>query len=88
MHRPPRGFKRCRLRRSFHRAGGMEATRLDLEIPARYGVNQSVGDTVGPGGVFYGLRNGFALLEIAHNMEEVCPKVWLLNYTNPMAILS
>ena len=70
------------------RAGGMEATRLDLEIPAKYGVNQSVGDTVGPGGVFYGLRNGFALLEIAHDMEEVCPKAWLLNYTNPMAILS
>ena len=70
------------------RSGGMEATKLDLEIPAKYDVNQSVGDTVGPGGVFYGLRNGFALLEIARDMEEVCPKAWLLNYTNPMAILS
>ncbi|MCD6510459.1 MAG: alpha-galactosidase [Thermoprotei archaeon] len=69
------------------RAGGMEATHLDLEIPAKYGIEQGVGDTIGPGGVFYGLRNGFALLEICHDMEELCPDAWLLNYTNPMAIL-
>ncbi|MBS7642856.1 MAG: alpha-galactosidase [Candidatus Bathyarchaeia archaeon] len=69
------------------RAGGMEATRLDLEIPAKYGIEQGVGDTIGPGGVFYGLRNGFALLEICKDMEDLCPDAWLLNYTNPMAIL-
>jgi alpha-galactosidase len=69
------------------RAGGMEATRLDLQIPAKYGVEQGVGDTIGPGGVFYGLRNGFALLEICRDMEDLCPDALLLNYTNPMAIL-
>lgn len=69
------------------RAGGMGATRLDLEIPAKYGIEQGVGDTVGPGGVFYGLRNGFALLDICRDMEDLCPDAWLLNYTNPMAIL-
>jgi len=69
------------------RAGGLEATRLDLEIPAKYGVEQGVGDTVGPGGVLYGLKNGFALLEICRDMERVCPDALLMNYTNPMAIL-
>lgn len=69
------------------RVGGMDATRLDLEIPAMYGVDQGVGDTIGPGGIFYGLRNGFALLDICRDMEDLCPDAWLLNYSNPMAIL-
>ena len=69
------------------RAGGFDTTRLDLEIPARYGIEQGVGDTLGPGGIFYGLRNGFALLEICRDIEELCPDAWLLNYTNPMAIV-
>ena len=59
----------------------------DVEIPAKYGVLQGVGDTVGPGGVFYGLRHIPVLLEICRDMEELCPDAWLLNYTNPMAIL-
>ncbi len=66
--------------------GGSRAYEMDLQIPARYGVHQAVGDTIGPGGVFRGLRSIPVLLEIAHDMEEVCPKAWLLNYTNPMAI--
>jgi len=69
------------------RAGGLEATKLDLEIPLKYGVDQAVGDTVGPGGVFYGLKNASAILEICHDMEELCPDALLMNYTNPMAII-
>ncbi|MDI7277967.1 MAG: alpha-glucosidase/alpha-galactosidase, partial [Anaerolineae bacterium] len=56
------------------------------EIPRRYGVDQAVGDTIGPGGVFRALRSLPVLLEIAHDMEVLCPKAWLLNYTNPLAI--
>ncbi len=70
------------------RAGGMEATRLDLEIPARYGIEQGVGDTLGPGGIFYGLKNAAALLDIARAIEELSPDALLINYTNPMAIVS
>ncbi len=66
--------------------GGGRAYRLDMEIPRRYGIDQAVGDTIGPGGVFRGLRSIPALLEICHDMEAICPKAWLLNYTNPLAI--
>jgi alpha-galactosidase len=66
--------------------GGSRAYELDMLIPARYGVNQAVGDTIGPGGVMRGLRSIPILLGIAHDMEELCPKAWLLNYTNPLAM--
>ncbi|MDH5440217.1 MAG: alpha-glucosidase/alpha-galactosidase [Candidatus Bathyarchaeota archaeon] len=69
------------------RVGGFEANRLDLEIPAKYGIKQAVGDTIGPGGVFYGLRHIPVLLNICHDMEELCPDAWLINYTNPMAMI-
>ena len=69
------------------RVGGLEATKLDLEIPLKYGIDQAVGDTVGPGGVFYGLKNASAILDICHDMEELCPNALLMNYTNPMAII-
>lgn len=69
------------------RVGGFEANRLDLEIPAKYGIKQGVGDTIGPGGVFYGLRHIPVLLDICHNMEDLCPDAWLINYTNPMAMI-
>ncbi|MBI4219217.1 MAG: alpha-galactosidase [Chloroflexi bacterium] len=59
---------------------------IDYAIPARYGVDQAVGDTIGPGGVFKGLRTVPVLIDIARDMEELCPDAWLLNYTNPMAI--
>lgn len=58
----------------------------DIGIPLRYGVDQSVGDTVGPGGVFKALRTAPVLLDICYDMEDVAPNAWLLNYTNPMAI--
>jgi len=69
------------------RVGGDEANNLDLEIPAKYGVRQGVGDTIGPGGVFYGFRHIPVILDICHDMEELCPDAWLMNYTNPMAII-
>lgn len=58
----------------------------DIGIPLRYGVDQSVGDTVGPGGVFKALRTVPVLLDICADIEDVAPDAWLLNYTNPMAI--
>ena len=68
--------------------GGLDATALDLEIPARYGVVQTVGDTVGPGGLFSGLRNIPVVVEIARAMEEYCADAVLLNLTNPLTVLT
>ncbi|MCH8186427.1 MAG: alpha-glucosidase/alpha-galactosidase [Chloroflexi bacterium] len=59
---------------------------VDRGIPQRFGVDQAVGDTIGPGGVIKGLRTVPVLLEVCRDMEELCPQAWLLNYTNPMAI--
>ncbi|MFQ6097296.1 MAG: alpha-glucosidase/alpha-galactosidase, partial [Armatimonadota bacterium] len=67
---------------------GQEAVYFDHAIPQKYGVLQQVADTIGPGGVFRGLRAGPALLEIARDVERLCPDAWLLNYTNPMAIVT
>lgn len=58
----------------------------DIGIPMKYGVDQSVGDTVGPGGVFKALRTVPVLVDICRDIEELAPNAWLLNYTNPMAI--
>ena len=59
---------------------------VDQGIPLEYGVDQSVADTVGPGGVFKALRTVPALLDICRDMESLCPDAWLLQYTNPMAM--
>ena len=59
--------------------GGLDATALDLEIPACYGMVQTVGDTVGPGGLFRGLRNIPVIVAIARAMEEYCPQAVMLN---------
>jgi alpha-galactosidase len=67
--------------------GGFESMRHDLEIPARYGLHQSVGDSVGPGGITRALRNIPVFLEIAADMVELCPDAWLLNLTNPMTTI-
>jgi alpha-galactosidase len=67
--------------------GGFTSMRQDLEVPARYGIKQSVGDTVGPGGVMRGLRNIPVFLGIARDMSELCPDAWLLNITNPMTTI-
>lgn len=68
------------------RVGGMEAYRHDIEIPLKYGVEQCVGDTLGPGGVFFALRTIPVLLDIARDMRELAPNALLLNYSNPMAM--
>jgi alpha-galactosidase len=67
-------------------AGGVEEFRQDYEIPLRYGVDQCIGDTMGPGGVFRALRHIPALLEVACDMQELCPNAILFNYANPMAM--
>jgi len=66
--------------------GGLQAFELDINIPLKYGVNQEVGDTIGPGGVFRGLRTIPVLLDICRDMEDLCPDALLINYANPMAI--
>lgn len=66
--------------------GGRDAYAYDIEIPRRYGIDQTVGDTLGPGGVFRGLRSMKALDEIIAVMSDVCPDALLLNYANPMSI--
>jgi len=67
--------------------GGLEAYKIDKEIPLKYGIDQTVGDTLGPGGTFRGIRTIPILLDICRDMEEVCPDALLLNYANPMAAL-
>ena len=66
---------------------GLANVRHDFDIPMKYGVNQCIGDTIGPGGIFKALRTGPAWLDILHDAEELCPDAWILNYTNPMSIL-
>jgi alpha-galactosidase/6-phospho-beta-glucosidase family protein len=68
--------------------GGLDAMTHDLEIPARYGVIQTVGDTVGPGGLFRALRNIPVAVNIARAMQERCPEAVMLNLTNPMTTLT
>ena len=69
------------------RVGGLQPWQADLEIAAKYGIEQAIGDTIGPSGVFYGLRHIPPILDICHDMEELCPDAWLINYTNPMAMI-
>jgi alpha-galactosidase len=66
--------------------GGVESYAFDVEIPREYGIDQTVGDTLGPGGIFRGLRSVEALRVVAEAMLEICPNALLLNYANPMAI--
>lgn len=67
--------------------GGVAAVRPDVEIPHRYGVDQAVGDTLGPGGIFRALRTMPVMLDICRDMAELCPRALLINYSNPMAML-
>ena len=63
------------------------ATVADFEIPARHGLRQTIGDTLGVGGIFRALRTIPVMLGIGADLAAVAPDAWLLNYTNPMAIL-
>jgi alpha-galactosidase len=67
--------------------GYRPSTVIDFEIPARYGLRQTIGDTLGIGGIMRALRTIPVMLEFARQMERVCPDVLFLNYTNPMAML-
>ncbi len=67
--------------------GGYAATRADFDIPARYGVRQTIGDTLGIGGIFRGLRTIPVVTALARDMVRYCPDAYLLNYSNPMAML-
>jgi alpha-galactosidase len=66
--------------------GGIEAYGYDVDIPREFGVDQPVGDTLGPGGVFRGLRSIAALRDIAADMVELCPRALLIQYANPMSM--
>ena len=68
-------------------SGSTEVWRHDIEIPKKYGVDTSVGDTRGPSGIFRFLRTLPPMLDIVRDMEKYCPSAVLLNYTNPMAML-
>jgi len=67
--------------------GGMTAFEHDYKIPLKYGVDQCIGDTMGPGGVFRALRSIPVILDLAKDMGELCPDAILLNYVNPMAMI-
>ena len=62
------------------------STVIDFEIPKKYGLRQTIGDTLGIGGIMRGLRTIPVFLDMARDMEQLCPDAWLLNYVNPMAI--
>lgn len=70
------------------RVGGYRRVVPDFEIPAKYGLKQTYADTLGIGGIFRGLRTVPVMQGIVRDMMEVCPDAWLLNYVNPMAIIT
>ena len=67
--------------------GGFDATVKDFRIPARYGVRQTIADTIGIGGIFRGLRTIPVMAEMGEDMANLCPDALLLSYTNPMAMV-
>jgi alpha-galactosidase len=66
---------------------GSDCVKWDNDIPLKYGVDQCIGDTIGPGGLFKALRTIPAWLDILRDCEDLCPQAIVLNYTNPMAML-
>ena len=69
--------------------GGYEpSTVIDFEIPKKYGLRQTIADTLGIGGIFRALRTFPVMQDFARDMEKVCPEAWFLNYTNPMSMLT
>jgi alpha-galactosidase len=73
---------------NFIEVNGLQTVKLDHEIPMKYGIKQVIGDTIGPGGLFKALRTGPDWLDILYDAEELCPDALVLNYTNPMSILT
>lgn len=70
----------------FQIAGYKPGTVIDFEIPKKYGLRQTIGDTLGIGGILRALRTIPVLLDVCHDMEELCPQATMLNYVNPMAM--
>lgn len=70
----------------FQIGGYKPGTVIDFEIPKRYGLRQTIADTLGIGGIMRGLRTIPVLIDVCRDMEELCPEAWLLNYVNPMAM--
>ena len=68
--------------------GGHTATLVDFDLPRRYGLLQTIGDTIGVGGIMRGLRTIPVVIDIGNDMAELCPDGLLLNYTNPMAMVT
>lgn len=68
--------------------GYKPATVIDFDIPKRFGLRQTIADTLGIGGIFRALRTIPVVLEMCRDMAELCPDVWFLNYTNPMAMVT
>lgn len=66
---------------------GLECVRHDNDIPLKYGVDQCIGDTIGPGGLFKALRTIPVFLDVLRDAERLCPQAMMLNYTNPMNML-
>ena len=67
--------------------GGVSAFEADYKIPLKHGVDQCIGDTMGPGGIFRALRSIPVTVDMANDMKELCPDALLLNYVNPMAMI-
>jgi alpha-galactosidase len=66
---------------------GLECVKFDYRIPMKYGVDQCIGDTIGPGGLMKAMRTVPVWLDVLRDIEELCPAAWILNYTNPMSIM-
>lgn len=66
---------------------GLECVRFDNDIPLKYGIDQCIGDTIGPGGLFKALRTIPVWIDVLRDAEELCPNALVLNYTNPMSML-
>src|SRR4051812_49403732 len=67
--------------------GGFEAVRRDFDIPRRYGVRQTIADTLGIGGIFRALRTVPFMVELGNQLAARCPHTWLLSYSNPMSMV-
>jgi len=81
-------FRNCKFIINAMQVGGLDCTLRDFDIPKKYGLRQTIGDTLGVAGIFRGLRTIKVLEEMAVEIKEVCPDVLFLNYGNPMAILT
>src|SRR5439155_8502014 len=67
--------------------GGHASTLVDFELPKKYGLEQTIADTLGIGGIFRTLRTAEHMLALGRDLASLCPGGWLLNYTNPMSML-